>query len=440
VRLFLVGGGYVGLTTAVGLAAAGHVVLVHDIDHDRVRALSAGRSPIFEPGLEESLRAQLATGRLSVTAEPSPPRDTDAAIVCVPTPRGADGLLDTTIVEGVVTRLQACLPASAVIGVRSTLPLHGPDRLQTIATARASGPTIVVNPEFMREGHALADFNAPSRIVVGFLGPGDRPAAESFARLYDWLDAPVVIADAKSVVLVKLASNVFLGMKIAFADELARLSDSIGADIDLVADGLGLDPRIGRSFLTSGPGFGGSCLPEQAEAIAVEVASRGLAAPLLASIAVSNRTHGDEIVTNVGAQLEDGLAGARIALLGLAFKANTDDVRESPALEMARTLRSRGAVVVGFDPVASLTARRADPDLEVVDTAEMAAAGAMAVVIVTEWPEFASLDWSRIRAVMRGDLVYDTRRIADGDAVRAASLRYVSLGRAGVVPRAAEPA
>ncbi|MFL5779411.1 MAG: UDP-glucose dehydrogenase family protein [Chloroflexota bacterium] len=429
--LLVVGAGYVGLTTAVGLARLGHRVAVHDVDEARVAQLASGQAPIFEPGLEDALRDGLHAGRLSFTADPTPPPGIVAAIVCVPTPVVDDGVLDGSLVEAVVARLLESLGPDTTIAIRSTLPLHGPDRLIEV-TAGRSRPPVIVNPEFMREGRAMADFAAPSRIAVGYLRPTDRSAAEAFVEVYASLDAPVVVADAKSVVLTKLASNVFLGMKIAFADELARLCDAIGADVAVVADGLGLDPRIGRSFLDSGPGFGGSCLPEQAAAIAVETASRDVVAPLLSAVAVSNRAHQDEVVGSIARLLPNGLAGARVALLGLAFKAQTDDVRHSPALVIARALRARGADVVGFDPAANETALRADRDLRTAPTAAEAIEGADAVVVTTEWPEFASLDWASLARRMRADLVYDTRRRLDADAVRSAGLRYVGLGRAAV--------
>jgi UDPglucose 6-dehydrogenase len=431
VELFVVGAGYVGLTTAVGFAQLGHRVTLHDIDAGRIESLQAGRVPIFEPGLADALWQEVAADRLSFTTDPSPGAAAEMAVVCVPTPIGRDGLLDTSIVEDVVGRLVAELAADRTIVVRSTLPLGGPDRLERIAGG-GDRPAIVVNPEFMAEGKALADFAAPSRVAIGYLTPDDQAGAARLAALYEPLKAPLIVADARSVVLVKLASNVFLGLKIAFANELARLCDATGADVTVVADGLGLDPRIGRAFLNSGPGFGGSCLPEQAAAIAMETARCEVEAPLLSAIATSNTTHQQQLVSTVEQLLPRGLRQTKIAVLGLAFKANTDDVRHSPALTVARGLRARGAKVVGYDPVANDTARAADPELETAASAAEAIDGSDAVVVATEWPEFASLDWAALAATMRGDLVYDTRRTVAPDAVTAAGLRYVGLGRAGV--------
>jgi UDPglucose 6-dehydrogenase len=427
-ELFVVGAGYVGLTTAVGFSQLGHRVTVHDIDAARIDALRAGQSPILEAGMEAAIAAGLAAGTLAFTREAAPPAGAEVAFVCVPTPAAASGLLDTSIVEGVVAALAGVMPPGAPVVVRSTLPLHGPDRLEAATAAHPERP-IVVNPEFMREGRALADFAAPSRVVVGHLRASDEAAARLVARLYESLKAPTIVADARSVVLLKLASNVYLGLKVAFADELARLSDAIGADVGVVADGIGMDPRIGRAFLESGPGFGGSCLPEQAAAIGVELSTRHLDAPVMRAVWPSNRSHQAGIVDAIGKLLPNGLRQARVAVLGLAFKANTNDVRFSPGLALAADLRAAGAEIAAYDPVANEPAERADPALVVAPDAVAAASNADAIVIATEWPAFAELDWAAVRAAMRGDLVYDTRRILDADTVRAAGLRYRALGR-----------
>jgi UDPglucose 6-dehydrogenase len=425
--LFVVGAGYVGLTTAVGFSQLGHSVVVHDIDAERLATLAAGHSPIFEAGLEDAIRRGLAEGRLQFTGEAAPPEATDVAIVCVPTPSDPSGLLDSSLVEAVVERLLVELPQDRTIVVRSTLPLHGPERLESIG-ADGARPALVVNPEFMREGRALADFAAPTRVVVGSITTADRPAAEAFAELYAPLGAPLLVADARSVVMLKLVSNVFLGAKVAFANEVARLCDATGADYAIVADGIGLDPRIGRAFLDAGPGFGGSCLPEQAEAIAVELERRDVDGVLLSSIASSNERHQQAVVATVGRELGRPLRGSRIALLGLAFKANTDDVRRSPALALARMFRAQGADVVGYDPVAAHAAAQADPVLETAKSAADAVAGADVAVVVTEWAEFSTLDWVALAAGMRGDLVYDSRRTVAPEGVRSAGLRLVGLG------------
>ena len=436
-HLFLIGAGHVGLVTAVGLARLGHRLTVADIDAERIDGLRAGIPPVFEPGLEDAIRDCAADGSLVFTTDLRPPSDARMSIVTVSTPTGPDGPLSTSNVERVVAGLVAATGPDHTIVVRSTLPIDGPERLEAIRGDGGGGPAIVTNPEFMREGSALRDFEHPDRLVVGWLEPRDEAAARAVLALYDGVAAPTLVADARSVALVKLATNVFLATKVAYANELARICDVVGADVDTVADGIGLDPRIGRAFLTAGPGYGGSCLPEQAVALSLMTASRDVATPLIQAVSHSNETHQKAIVARLATLLDDGradgdgrgLAGARIALLGLAFKANTDDVRESPALSLAGYLREHGAVVVGTDPRANRKARRADPALETAETVADAAAGADAILVATEWQDFAGLDWPALAATMRGDLVYDTRDVVAADAVRDAGLRYASLGR-----------
>jgi UDPglucose 6-dehydrogenase len=426
-HLFLVGAGHVGLVTAVGFARLGHRVTVADVDAGRIDGLRAGRTPMFEPGLEEGIAA--AAERLAFTTDLRPPADAPFSFVAVGTPLGPDGPLALDHVEQAVGALLDVTGPDHVIVVRSTLPMSGPDALLRLR-ARQGSASIVTNPEFMREGSALRDFEKPGRIVAGWLEERDRPAAERVLELYGGIDAPTLVADARSVALIKLASNVFLAMKIGYANELARLSDAFGATASVVADGLGLDERIGRSFLDAGPGFGGSCLPEQALALAAIADGARVPAPLIKAVSVSNRTHQRAIVTRLASLFDPpGVDGRRIAMLGLAFKANTDDVRESPALAIAAELRGAGAEVVGTDPRAVLRAQTADPALDIAPSPAEAASGADGVIVVTEWPEYRRLDWKAIAAAMRGDVVYDTRNVVDAAAVAAAGLRLERLGR-----------
>jgi UDPglucose 6-dehydrogenase len=439
-HLFLIGAGHVGLVTAVGFARLGHRLTVADIDEARIANLVRGVPPVFEPGLEEAIGRCAGAGLLAFTTDLTPPPDCAFSIVTVSTPTGPDGPLSTANVERVVASLLERMGADHTIVVRSTLPVDGPARLLALRNERAHSPSIVTNPEFMREGSALDDFDRPDRLIVGWLEQRDREAAQAVLDLYVGIGSPTLVADARSVALIKLATNVFLAAKVAYANELARICDVVGADVDTVADGIGLDPRIGRAFLTAGPGYGGSCLPEQAIALSLITAAHDIPTPLIEAVSRSNETHQRAIVSRLAALLDSGhattaggpqrgLAGARIALLGLAFKANTDDVRESPALSLAGYLRDAGATVVGTDPRAIGKARRADPDLLTADTVAEAMTGADAALVATEWREFADLDWPDLATRMAGDLVYDTRDIVAADRVRAAGLRYASLGR-----------
>jgi UDPglucose 6-dehydrogenase len=427
-HLFLVGAGHVGLVTAVGMARLGHTVTVADIDAGRIAKLQSGVAPIFEPGLAEGLTE--CAGSLRFTTDLTVPTDASVSLVAVSTPTDADGRpLSTAYVESAVGSILAQVGADHTIVVRSTLPLAGPDRLAALRRERGGKANLVTNPEFMREGSGLLDFEQPGRIVTGFIEPSDEPAARAALELYRGLNVPTVVGDARSVALIKLATNVFLATKIAFADELARLADHFGANVSTVADALGLDPRIGRAFLTAGPGFGGSCLPEQAVALAQIAAEAGVPVPLIASVAPSNRVHQASIVAVLGGLLAGGaVAGKRIGVLGLAFKANTDDVRESPALALVAELRAAGADVVGTDPRAIARAKLEDPALVTAATPEEAADGADALLVATEWADYKTLDWAAIAARMRGHVIYDTRAIVDRAAAEAAGLQLVSLG------------
>ena len=436
-HLFLLGAGYVGLVTAVGFLRHGHSVTVADLDADRIGRLQDREPPIYEPGLTEAITAGLAAGTLEFTTRLDPPADAAISLVCVSTPTGPDGPLMTGNVEAAVVRLVGATGPDHTIVVRSTLPLDGPARIRAAVGPRGATAAITTNPEFLREGTAIRDFDTPNRVVVGWLDPADEPAAQAVAALYAPLGAPTVVADADSVALIKLLSNVFLGMKIAYANEVSRIAEAIGADVTTVIEGVGLDERIGTSFMQPGPGFGGSCLPEQALAIALESAAIDVPAPLLSSIHVSNATHKRAIVDRLTALLGGSLAGCRIAVLGLAFKANTDDVRESPALALAALIRDAGGEVVAHDPRAAAKARAVDPALVVAATPLEAAEGADAILVATEWPEYRTVDWASIQAAMRGSLVYDTRAVVDIDAAEAAGLHVERLGRRTVARAAA---
>ena len=430
-HLFLLGAGHVGLVTAVGFARLGHRVTVADLDAARIAAANEGRAPIFEPGLTDAIAAGLANGALTFTTDLDPPVDAPFTFVCVNTPTGPDGPLSTAFVEAAIERLLTRVGREHTIIVRSTLPLDGPRRIAALTADHPDRPSIVTNPEFMREGQALEDFERPNRVITGWLEPRDAAAAQAVLDLYEPLGAPSLAADARSVALIKLGSNVFLGMKISFANEMARVADATGADIDEVIAGIGLDGRIGTAFLQPGPGVGGSCLPEQAVAIALETVALDIEAPLLSAIHRANATHQRQIVARLERLLggTGSLTGRRIGLFGLAFKANTDDVRESPALALAANLRAAGADVLAHDPRAEARARLADPLLAVAATPVEAARDADAVVVATAWADYRELDGGAVAAAMRGTLIYDTRAVVDVDAARAAGLTVVRLGR-----------
>jgi UDPglucose 6-dehydrogenase len=428
--IFVVGAGHVGLVSAVGLARLGHRVTVADVDADRVSILQDGHAPVFEPGLADALRDGTAGGRLAFTTGMSPPAGTSFTFICVNTPTDAEGPLSTVNIEKVLAGLLESTAPEHTVVIRSTLSLGGAAKILRMARGRGARPAIVSNPEFMREGQALEDFDHPNRVVVGYLEDRDRSAAESVIEMYASLGAPSLVTDMQTAAIIKMLSNVYLGLKISFANEVARIASVLGADPMAALEGIGMDERIGTAFLRPGPGVGGSCLPEQAIAIALEAAAHDIDAPVLAAVHRSIAAQPRAVIERLDVLLggPGALSGRRIALLGLAFKSNTDDVRESPALALATWLRTAGASVVAYDPRAEGTARRADPDLVLAPSAYEATDGVDAVLVATEWPEFGALDWTAIGARMRGDVVYDTRAIVDPAAVRGAGLRLERLG------------
>lgn len=437
----VLGAGYVGLVTGACLAHLGNHVRVVDIDATRIERLRQGEVPIHEPGLDELVAEGLAKGRLSFHADQSATHGTRLVIVAVGTLDG-DGEWTGALVERAVAMLAEDPQAPRHLVVRSTLMPGTAVGLERLARSIDPSVRLCFNPEFTREAVAVRDFLEPDRVVVGAGADAEDLVAE-LHELYAPLEKPILDTDLTSAETIKIASNVFLATKISFANELARLCAATGADVHAVVDGMGLDMRIGRSFLSPGPGFGGSCFPSQVRALPALARSVGVEAPLIASVDVSNRGQADWILDGLERIRGGSLAGARIAVLGLTFKAGTDDLRESPALRLAERLVARGAQVVAFDPVATergvALLAASDVQVEPASTAEAAIAGADAVVVGTEWPEFRQLDWSALAPVMRGSVIADGRRVVDVDAATAAGLTVVTLGVAHA-PTGPEPA
>ncbi len=426
----VIGAGYVGLVTAACLAHLGNEVRVVDIDAARVERLRAGDVPIHEPGLDTLVSEGLASDRLSFHAEPAATHGTALVIVAVGTLDRA-GEWTAALVEQAVIGVARDPGAPRHLVIRSTLMPGTATRLATMVREIDPRMRVCFNPEFTREANAVRDFLEPDRVVVGAEPDADRLVAE-LHELYAPMAKPIVDTDLTSAETIKLASNVFLAAKISFANELARLCAATGADVHAVVDGMGLDARIGRSFLTPGPGFGGSCFPSQVRALPDLALHHGVVTPLIASVAASNHQQALWIVDRLEHVAGRTLDGARVGLLGLTFKAGTDDLRESPALRLAEVLVARGATVVAFDPVATdagvAQLARDGVSIQGVGSAAAAALGADAVVVGTEWPEFAGLDWASIAAGMRGTVVADARRIVDRTAANGAGLTVVTLG------------
>ncbi|WP_434443363.1 UDP-glucose dehydrogenase family protein [Lentzea sp. E54] len=403
-RIGVIGAGYVGLTTAACFAHLGHRVVCADVDAPKVAALNAGEVSLHEPGLRELVAAGLDSGGLRFVhgGEVS---DVDFTFVCVQTPTGADGAADLTAVE------QVLATASPQIVLKSTVP---------VGTA-ARYPGVVSNPEFLREGHAVEDFLRPQRIVVG---AQDERQAHEVAELYSGTRAPVVLTDNTSAELVKYASNCFLALKLSYVNTLAELCERLDADIDGVTEGMRLDDRIGASCLAPGPGWGGSCLPKDTLALLATARTAGVDFATLDAAITTNRYQPHRVVERI--RVEAGsLAGARIGLLGLTFKAGTNDLRDSPALVVAGILAQEGAELTAYDPCVS----EGRPNIAVADSAAGAAAGADAIVVLTEWPEFAELDWPELAKQVRTPLIFDTRGVVPPDKAAEAGFRLVRTGR-----------
>jgi UDPglucose 6-dehydrogenase len=420
--LGVVGAGYVGLTTAACLAHLGHQVSCVDIDPARVALLRQGVVPIAEPRLEELVGEGLAAGRLSFSTEVACLGTVDAVLVCVPTPTGVGGVADLGALEAVRDNLSGMLRPDCAVAIKSTVPVGTTRRV----AARIGRPT-VSNPEFLREGHAVHDFLHPDRIVVG---ADDHAAARRIAALYAGLSAPVIHTDPASAELAKYASNAFLAMKLSYVNVLAELCERMGADIGEVTRTMSLDERIGPAFLSPGPGWGGSCLPKDTAALVRCAAQTGVDFDLVrAAVAVNERQPGrivDKVRAAVTGSPVGSLDGVRLGLLGLTFKAGTDDLRDSPALAVAARLADLGAVLTGYDPEVSV--RDAVGPVQLVDDPILVAKDAAGLVLLTEWPHFRDLDWPALAVVVDQRVIVDTRNLLDQATLAGQGFHHIGLG------------
>jgi UDPglucose 6-dehydrogenase len=420
----VIGTGYVGLVTAAGFAELGSDVWCVDVDAEKVATLQAGEVPIHEPGLAEVLAAHRERLHFSTGLEDAL-EHARLLFVAVGTPPTYSGDADLSAVRAVVDSL----PASDrhAIVMKSTVPVGTGQTVQRVLSEQGKAELAYVScPEFLREGSALHDFRHPDRVVIG--DGGDGWAGDAVADLYAPLGAPTIRTDVASAEMVKLASNAFLATKISFINEIANVCEESGADVTEVARGMGLDARISPSFLNAGLGYGGSCFPKDVSALKQLAGNSGYHFQLLGAVIEVNELQKRRLVGKLQKHLGE-LVGKDVALLGLAFKPQTDDMREASSLVLAARLQAEGALVRAYDPVAEDQARERMPGVHLADSAMDAVAGADAVVLVTEWPEFRELDWGAVRDAMRGDLVVDGRNALDPEAVRATGLTYDGVGR-----------
>ena len=420
-RVAIIGLGYVGLTTALGLAKLGHEVIGVETNEARLRTLKTGTLPIFEPGLDLELVESLRTGHLTLTGNLSEATEkADIFFICVSTPQSDSGEADLTFVQAVYLDLVGQIKPDSIIVLKSTVPVGTGDDLTR--TSSRNDIFYASNPEFLREGTALTDFMKPDRILVG---AESSDVATKVMNLYSVIDAPKIVTSVKSAELIKYAANAYLASRLSFVNDLAALCEQVGANVDDVVMGMGSDLRIGSSFLNPGPGWGGSCFPKDTRALVAVARKSQVDLRIVESAIEANDNAFDRVVSRLAGLLGGDLNGKVIAALGLAFKANTDDTRDSPALEVINRILVAGAVVRAYDPIASAPSgsefTQFNTVLETVKQTD-------ALLVLTEWAEFMEIDPKAVADAMKGSVVLDTRRILPPEPWRSAFTSFNVLG------------
>jgi UDPglucose 6-dehydrogenase len=429
-RVGIIGTGYVGLTTGACLAHLGHDVVCADVDEAKVARLAKGDVPILEEGLPELVAEGIQSGRLTfVLGGPAAAGVSEFVFLCLPTPQGADGAADMSFMEVATREIAPALQPRAVVINKSTVPVGSTRVVQRILEESGSAMHdvgVASNPEFLREGTAVHDFLHPDRVVIGCT---DADVAVRVSALYRDLRAPVLVTDPASAEMVKYASNAFLATKISFINAIANLCEAVDADVREVALGMGYDKRIGFEFLKPGPGYGGSCFPKDTAALLYTAEQFQYDFTLLQGVINVNRSQHEHMVAKIAAQAGGSLAGARVAAWGLTFKANTDDLRDSPAVYIVRRLIEDGATVVAYDPAGGERAQQQIPGLEISPDPYVACEGADVVAVLTEWDEFRWLDFERVGNALSARRIVDTRNLLDPAALRRHGYTYVGVGR-----------
>jgi len=432
-RIAMIGTGYVGLVSGACFADFGHDVTCVDKDEAKIAGLHAGRMPIWEPGLEALVKANVKRGRLHFTTElKEGVKGADAVFIAVGTPtRRGDGHADLTYVFAAARGLAGALDGRTVVVTKSTVPVGTGDEIAKILAEEGvpEGTSVASNPEFLREGAAIADFKHPDRIVVG---AEDEHAREVLREIYRPLflnKAPILFTGRRTAELTKYAANAFLAVKISFINEIADLCEAVGADVQEVARGIGLDNRIGPKFLHPGPGYGGSCFPKDTLALLKTAEKAGVEQRIVSTVVDVNDKRKESMAVRVAEALGGTAQGKRVGVLGLAFKPNTDDMRDAPSIPLVNALLKQGASVIAFDPVAMDHALALMPGLELAASAEAVADEADALVIVTEWDEFRALDLGKIADRMRGTALVDLRNVYNPEDAHRAGLDYRGIGR-----------
>ena len=436
-RVCVVGSGYVGLVAGACFADTGNDVTCADISQEKVDQLNRGVIPIYEPGLAELVSRNSAQGRLTFTTDVAGAiRDNDVVFIAVGTPQDEDGAADLQYVRRVAETIGDNLNGYKVVVDKSTVPVGTADLVASIIASRTTGAfSVVSNPEFLKEGAAVQDFLKPDRVVIG---TSDERAREIMARLYAPFQRTsdrILFMDVRSAEMTKYAANAMLATRISFMNEIARLCEEVGADVELVRRGIGSDPRIGNKFLFPGVGFGGSCFPKDLKALIQTGREYGQRMRVLEAVVEANERQKCRLVERVVEHFGEDLTGRTFALWGLAFKPETDDMRDAPSITIVDGLLERGATVVGHDPIATETARAVFGDrIRFARDNYAAADGADAVLVVTEWSQYRTPDFDRLRGLLRDPVIFDGRNLYSPSRVRAHGFVHYSIGRSPVAP------
>ena len=424
-KIAVIGTGYVGLTTGACFAHMGHHVVCADIDPAKVESLRRGVIPIVELGLQELVEEGIAGGRLTfVLGAAIAAADCEIAFLCVPTPQGDDGSADLSYIEAAARQIGPVLPYEAVVVNKSTVPVGSAKVVERVMGR--PDVKVVSNPEFLREGSAVQDFLKPDRIVVGC---DDQAAALKVSSLYDGISAPVIVTDPASAETIKYAANAFLATKLSFINAIAAICEGVGADVNDVVVGMGSDKRIGQDFLRPGPGWGGSCFPKDSRALLKIAREAGYHFDLLDGVIAINDEQFERVANKIRVAAGGDLSAATIAVWGLTFKARTDDLRDSPALQIIRRLVAAGATVQAYDPTVDGPKAGLPTDITISDSAYSACSGAHVLAVLTEWDEFRWLDIAKVADVMTGRAVVDARNLLERNDWRRAAFDYQGIGR-----------
>jgi UDPglucose 6-dehydrogenase len=431
-RIVMVGSGYVGLVSGACLSDFGHEVICIDKDVEKVDALRRGHVPIFEPGLQEIVVNNVRAGRLSFDVDINAAKGAKAIFIAVGTPtRADDGQADLTYVRAAAREIAGVIEDGAVIVMKSTVPVGTGDEIEQIVAERAPKTrfSVVSNPEFLREGAAIDDFKQPDRVVVGVENDEARSVMSDIYRPLELNQGALVFTSRRTSELIKYAANAYLAMKVAFINEISDLCEQVGGDIQDVARGVGLDNRIGYKFLNAGPGFGGSCFPKDTLALMKIAKEAGAPLRLVETLVESNENRKLAMARKIIKACGGSVKGKTIAVLGLTFKPNTDDMRSAPSLTIVPVLQAEGARVVAFDPEGAKSAKELLPGVVFADGPYACLEGADALVIITEWDAFRALDLARVKAALRHPIIVDLRNIYRRDEMTALGFQYESLGR-----------